>query len=91
MTAGKQFTKEEIQRARDVPISQIIGTENRRQNLRCPFPDHNDSTPSFLLDGDNGYHCFGCGKHGNNAVDFCIDLDPSSSFLDIVEFLLDNY
>lgn len=81
----------DVEKARSVRIASIIGVEDRRQNIRCPFPDHNDSTPSFLLDGKNGYHCFGCEKNGGNAIDFCLDLDPSSTFLDSVEFLLDNY
>jgi DNA primase len=89
-TIGK-ITDEEIERARNVRISDIIGVENRRQNICCPFPNHNDSTPSFLLDQDNGYHCFGCGKHGNNAIDFCLELDQSSNFVDAVEFLCSNY
>jgi hypothetical protein len=41
------------------------------QMIRCPFPGHDDSTPSFnLFDaGDEGsprlWACFGCGKRGD--------------------------
>jgi DNA primase len=32
----------------------------------CPF--HDESTPSFYA-YDHGFHCFGCGAHGD-AIDF---------------------
>ena len=31
---------------------------------RCPFPDHNDNNPSFMVH-NRGYKCYGCGKNGN--------------------------
>jgi DNA primase len=31
----------------------------------CPFPDHSDSTPSFVMYPDTqSYYCFGCNKSG---------------------------
>ncbi len=30
----------------------------------CPYPDHEDSTPSFSV-SERGYHCFGCGRKGS--------------------------
>lgn len=31
----------------------------------CPFPDHQDNTPSFVIYPDTqSYHCFGCEKNG---------------------------
>jgi len=31
----------------------------------CPFPDHQDRTPSFVMYPDtNSYFCFGCNKSG---------------------------
>jgi DNA primase len=32
---------------------------------RCPFPDHEDKTPSFYLFPDRRFHCFGCGRSGD--------------------------
>lgn len=49
----------------------------------CPFKDHNDTTPSFRIYSsgtrNEHYHCFGCGKHGKNTVNFVME------FLDIGE------
>lgn len=57
--------------------------------MRCPFPDHNDKTASFSLYPDNSYHCYGCAKHGSNAVDFAMDL-TGQKFSDAVKDLLAN-
>jgi DNA primase len=32
---------------------------------RCPFPDHQDDTPSFYVYQDERFHCFGCQRHGD--------------------------
>jgi hypothetical protein len=47
-------------------ISQILKTElheigDKYRGL-CPF--HHEDTPSFFVFKDGGYHCFGCGAHG---------------------------
>lgn len=41
-----------------------------RWRAPCPFPDHNETKPSFMVYPDGGFHCFGCGKHGNSPNDF---------------------
>ena len=41
---------------------------NAKGFVCCPF--HNEKTPSFkIYDGTRGFHCFGCGAHGN-VIDF---------------------
>lgn len=36
---------------------------------RCPFPDHEDSTPSFVVTpSENLWNCFGCGQIGRAHV-----------------------
>lgn len=68
----KRFTDEQIERAREVDI-----TEMYEGNLRtiygksvglCPF--HNEKTPSFTIFlNENRFHCFGCQAHGD-AIEF---------------------
>lgn len=61
---------EQIRLAND--IVDIIGedtflkrTGDRYMGL-CPFPSHNEKTPSFSVSPDRQlYHCFGCGQSGN--------------------------
>jgi len=36
---------------------------------RCPFPDHQDDTPSFYIYPDERFYCFGCRRHGD-VTDF---------------------
>ncbi len=36
---------------------------------RCPFPDHDDGSPSFFVNIEkNVFHCFGCGRSGDLFV-----------------------
>ena len=38
----------------------------RRMTGLCPFPSHNEKTPSFSVNVEEGlYYCFGCGKRGD--------------------------
>ena len=61
---------EQVRLAND--IVDIIGedtflkqTGHRYMGL-CPFPSHNEKTPSFSVSQDRQlYHCFGCGQSGN--------------------------
>lgn len=58
---------------------QSRGIEFRRQGTshktRCPFPDHDDSTPSFSVKPSEQYfHCFGCGE-GGNVLNFIMNFD----------------
>ncbi len=48
----------------------------------CPF--HNEKTPSFYV-YDDGYHCFGCGAHGD-AIGFVMNTQ-GSGFMEAVEQL----
>lgn len=39
-----------------------IGLSNK---IKCPLPEHDDSTPSFFYNDNKGvFKCFGCGKGG---------------------------
>ncbi len=48
----------------------------------CPF--HSEKSPSFHV-YDDGYHCFGCGAHGD-AISFVMNTS-GASFIDAVESL----
>jgi DNA primase len=46
--------------------SEFTSSSNDWLNTNCPFPDHDDSSPSFGVNLEsNLYNCFGCGKTGN--------------------------
>ena len=57
------------------PLAAIIGRRvklarsGRQWKGCCPF--HNEKSPSFYV-YDDGYKCFGCGKHGD-AVGFMME------------------
>ncbi|MDE0518373.1 MAG: DNA primase [Bdellovibrionales bacterium] len=61
---------EQVRMAND--IVDVIGEDTflKRVGVRymgcCPFPSHNEKTPSFSVSPDKQlYHCFGCGQSGN--------------------------
>jgi DNA primase len=49
----------------------------------CPF--HGEKTPSFYVYEDGGYHCFGCGAHGD-AISFVMQTQ-GASFIEAVQSL----
>lgn len=54
----------------------------------CPF--HDEKTPSFIIQrGDNHYHCFGCGAHGD-AIQFLMT-HLKMSFVEAVESLAERF
>lgn len=55
----------------------------------CPFPDHDEKTPSFSVTPEKGfYHCFGCGK-GGDAIKLVMELKPLP-FAEAVSYLADR-
>lgn len=53
----------------------------------CPF--HNEKTPSFTVNGDEGfYHCFGC-KESGDVISFVMKYE-SCDFLEAIEILAKN-
>ncbi len=54
----------------------------------CPF--HEEKTPSFHLQaGDDHYHCFGCGAHGD-AIAFLMN-QVKMTFIEAVESLAERF
>jgi len=44
-----------------------LKTSGRALRGCCPFPDHQDDTPSFYIYPDERFHCFGCRRHGDSV------------------------
>jgi DNA primase len=68
-------------------------TALRRQGTRfvglCPYPDHQEKTPSFSVSPDRGfYYCFGC-QRGGDAIKLVSEL-KSFSFVDAVTYLAER-
>jgi hypothetical protein len=56
----------------------------------CPFPDHNDDSPSFFVNFNiNKFNCFGCSKKGG-PVQFLSYLE-NKSIKDVLEQISNNY
>lgn len=69
-----KLTTEELDVLRGVNIYSILGLSNngRKVSMKCPF--HAEKNASFFLYPNGKFYCFGCGKKGNNAIDFAIGL-----------------
>lgn len=68
-------TDEQIERAREHPIEDLLGartfkaTGRWRSNTHCPMPDHaGERTPSFFIDKKNKFKCFGCQAKGDSIA-----------------------
>jgi DNA primase len=93
-----RFTPEQVQAARDTSLHNLLHVRNtgRRISMNCPFPDHNDSSPSFSLYPDNSCHCYGCpngGWHGHNAIDFTmrlLDVDFNEAVAELINYPTDK-
>lgn len=64
----------------------VLKSSGRSHMGLCPFPDHQEKSPSFSVSQDKQlYHCFGCGKSGN-IYSFLRDY-YGYSFPESIEFL----
>ncbi len=56
----------------------------------CPYPDHNEKSPSFGVSPEKGFfHCFGCGK-GGDAIKLVMEL-KNLSFAEAVSHLGERF
>ena len=74
--SNAKYTEEDKQKVRDISIAHALSLNMHREKMMicCPMPNHNDSSPSFLLDDENGYYCFGCNVQGRGFIDFLTDM-----------------
>ncbi len=88
-----QRTIEDVREAAN--IVEVISefTALRRQGARfsglCPYPDHQEKTPSFSVSPDRGfYYCFGC-QRGGDAIKLLMDL-KALNFAEAVSYLAER-
>lgn len=54
---------------------------------RCPFPDHEDTNPSFVVSPEKGlWHCWGC-RRGGDVFSFALEWFGCASFADAVDLV----
>lgn len=85
------ITEEDIQRAKEVPIEEIVDIKLKRSGNKlvglCPF--HKEKSPSWYIYQDtNSYYCFGC-QNGNDVIGLVMLL-YSLDFIDAVRWLLNK-
>jgi DNA primase len=88
-----QRSIEEVREAANIVEVASEFTALRRQGTRfvglCPYPDHQEKTPSFSVSPDRGfYYCFGCSR-GGDAIKLVSEL-KSLSFVDAVTYLAER-
>ena len=83
----------ELERAREFPLEDLLTTRifkatgKWRGNCHCPLEGHQgEKTPSFYIDKNNHYKCFGCGGHGD-SISFVMQRD-GVNFVQAVKSLL---
>lgn len=86
-------TEAQIEQAREYPIEDLIdkrafkATGKWRSNAHCPLVGHEgEKTPSFYIDKNNRYKCFGCQGKGD-AIDFVMQRD-GVTFVQAVKSLI---
>jgi len=83
-----RLSDEDIQRAKEVPIEDIVEIRLRRSGNKlfglCPL--HNERSPSFYIYQDsNSFYCYGCNV-GGDIISF-VKLSYGLSFPDAVRWL----
>lgn len=89
------FTKESLERLRQKidlveVLSPYVPFSKAGAFFKACCPFHEEKTPSFMIQrGDDHYHCYGCGAHGD-AIHFLMN-HQKMSFLEAVEYLADRF
>jgi len=82
------ITDEDIQRAKEYPIENLLVTEVRRGMTLCPL--HDEKSPSFQVKKNNTFVCYGsCGAHGD-VIDLFMKMN-NKTFIEAVRHLTNNY
>jgi DNA primase len=88
-----QRSIEQVKETADIVEVASEFTALKRQGTRfsglCPYPDHQEKTPSFSISPDQGlYYCYGC-QRGGDAIKLVMDL-KSLEFAEAVSYLADR-
>jgi DNA primase len=88
-----QRSIEEVREAADIVEVTSEFTALKRQGVRfsglCPYPDHQEKTPSFSVDPEKGlYHCYGC-KKGGDTIKLVMDL-KAFDFAEAISYLAER-
>ncbi len=89
------FTKESLERLRQridlvEVLSPYVPFSKAGAFFKACCPFHEERTPSFMIQrGDDHYHCYGCGAHGD-AIHFLMN-HQKMSFLESVEYLAERF
>ena len=88
-----QRSIDEVRDATDIVEVASEFTALRRQGARlsglCPYPDHQEKTPSFNVTPDKGfYYCFGC-QRGGDAIKLLMEL-KGLDFAEAVSYVADR-
>ncbi|HYQ82838.1 MAG TPA: CHC2 zinc finger domain-containing protein, partial [Rubrobacter sp.] len=88
-----QRSIEQVKETADILEVASEFTALKRQGTRftglCPYPDHQEKTPSFSISPDQGlYYCYGC-QRGGDAIKLAMDL-KSLDFGEAVSYLADR-
>ena len=70
-------------------VADFDGSPGRK--YPCPLPGHADSDPSFLINSDGSFKCFGCGVGGGGPVKFYQLVKNLSSTREAAEELYMEY
>jgi DNA primase len=89
------YKKESLEQLRTrIDLVEVVSSHLKLQRAGssykalCPF--HEEKTPSFVIQkGDDHYHCFGCGAHGD-AIAFLMG-HLKMSFVDSIEHLAERF
>ena len=88
-----QRSIDDVREAADIVEVASEFTALRRQGARlsglCPYPDHQEKTPSFNVTPDKGfYYCFGC-QRGGDAIKLLMEL-KGLDFAEAVSYVADR-
>jgi hypothetical protein len=85
-----RLSQNTIQEVKQIPIINIIGRYVQLKKCgnnyrgRCPF--HSEHTPSFYVNEQKGYKCFGCDASGSSSINFIMKYE-GKSFLEAIKLI----